>query len=368
MIFSKKQNLSIIEEENIKIPIYGEKISKELKVFYNPDMKLNRDISLLVIKSFFNKKIIFCDPMCASGIRELRFQKVIPEMFLEMIVGDISKTALLNTKKNFKFNKLKTFNIKFLNQDAINTISTKYFHFIEIDPFGSPVPYLDIALQRIKHDSILSVTATDTAALCGTYPKTTFRKYNIKVEKLPSYEEIGLRNLIAFCQIQASKYSLYLKPLISYSSKHYYKVFFQTIDSKEFALNSVLDLKYINYDKKTQEIILKEYQDEKSIGKTYVKELNDKDFIEKLKKNLFLLEKKNEAEKLLNKLFEELDVVGSYNIHLLQKEYNLKNQKSFDFIISELEKETFLASKCHNNKFSIKTNAPLEIILNILKK
>ena len=49
--------MNTINEENISITHYGELISKELKVFYNPVMKLNRDMSLLLIKSYFDKPI-----------------------------------------------------------------------------------------------------------------------------------------------------------------------------------------------------------------------------------------------------------------------------------------------------------------------
>jgi tRNA G26 N,N-dimethylase Trm1 len=74
----KTKNDSFFIEENVTLKTYGSKISKKLEVFYNPKMKLNRDISHLVLYSYFKdfkKKINFCDPMCASGIREIRFLK-----------------------------------------------------------------------------------------------------------------------------------------------------------------------------------------------------------------------------------------------------------------------------------------------------
>lgn len=367
-MFLKKKSLELINEENIKIPKFGDKISKELEVFYNPVMKLNRDLSLLVIKSFFEKPIHFCDPMGASGIRELRFQKTIPEMFESITIGDISKTAIKNIKKNFKINSLSTKNILFFNQDANNTINSKFFHYIEIDPFGSPVPFLDSALQRIKHNSILSVTATDTAALCGTYPKTTLRKYNIKVEKTLFFEELGLRNLIAYCQIQAAKYNIFLKPILSYSSDHYYKIFFKTIESKQESLKAIKELKYLKINHKTQEIEIDKYEEDNSIGKTYVNQINDKDFIEKLKQNINLIQDKKKVEKLLNSLEEELNLVGYYNIHKLQKEFKIKNEKKFDEIIKNLKELNFEVSKPHNNRFSIKTNANYKEIIDILNK
>ena len=61
---------TIINEGNaeLKIAVAG-KISKEMPVFYNPVMKLNRTISVLLIKSFFDKKIRIAEPLAGSGIR-----------------------------------------------------------------------------------------------------------------------------------------------------------------------------------------------------------------------------------------------------------------------------------------------------------
>ena len=114
-------------EENARIPTYGNKITKKLEVFFNPEMKLNRDISLLVINSYFDKPIKFCDPMVASGIREIRFLKTISGKFKQLVLGDISKTAIKNAKRNFRENKVSLRKCKFFTQSAINTINSDYF-------------------------------------------------------------------------------------------------------------------------------------------------------------------------------------------------------------------------------------------------
>jgi len=93
-------------EENSRILDFSKqgKISKELEVFFNPEMKLNRDLTILIIKSYFThkEKIVFCDGLIGSGIREIRLLKTIPEKFEKMYLGDISKTSVKNFKKKFK--------------------------------------------------------------------------------------------------------------------------------------------------------------------------------------------------------------------------------------------------------------------------
>ncbi len=359
-----------IDEEGIILTHYDKKISKELDVFYNPLMKLNRDISLLVIKSFFKQPIIFCDPMGASAIRELRFLKTIPECFEKIIIGDISQRAIDEMQKNFKENDISTEKVEFMQANAINTISKQYYDFIEIDPFGSPIPFLDIAMQRIKHYGILSVTATDTAALCGTYPKTTLRKYNIKNQMTLAYNEIGLRNLIAYCQVQSAKYEKVLKPLISYSIDHYYKIFFQVTDSRTEAYEMIKDLKWIEYDSINQDYKVHDNEIcDNLIGKTFVKDYTDKEFIEKLISNSDMIKDNKKLLNILEKLKLEPDNIPFYkNIHKLQKSQKTNAQITFNELLEEIHKENHKAQKVHNDNVSIKTSAPTDIIVKILKK
>lgn len=363
-----KKNTNFVEEEKIQIRNYGNKISKELKVFYNPLMKLNRDISMLVIKSYFNKQIKFCDPMAASGIRELRFLKTIPEMFNKLYIGDISKTAIKNIKKNAKSNKISLKKVKLKQQNAILTMMDEMYDFIEIDPFGSPVPFLDIAIQRIKHEGILSVTATDTATLCGTYPNKTLRKYGIKVEMTHFHEELGLRNLIAYCQVQAAKYDKKITPIISYSQDHYYKIFFKVEDGRQKAIDMIKKLSHITWERKTQDVEILKYEKENSLGKTYIGKLCNFNFLIEIKKNINLIEDNKKINKLTDKLITELDIVGYYNIDKIQKENKFTCKMKYDEIISKLENKGFIVSRTHNSRVGIKTTAKCKDIMEVMKQ
>ena len=51
------------------------KVSKKLPVFYNPAMKLNRDISILLLNSIKNKGMQIALPLSGTGIRGVRFLK-----------------------------------------------------------------------------------------------------------------------------------------------------------------------------------------------------------------------------------------------------------------------------------------------------
>ena len=80
-----------------------EKISKKLPVFYNPIMKLNRDITVLLLKQFPPMRL--CDPLAGTGIRSIRFAKELK--YKSITANDINKRAVDLIKKNMKQNKIK---------------------------------------------------------------------------------------------------------------------------------------------------------------------------------------------------------------------------------------------------------------------
>jgi len=210
----------------IYIPI-GEKISKELPVFYNPVMKLNRDISILLLQQFTPMNI--CDLLAGTGIRAVRMAKEIK--YKSITANDYNKNAFSLIKKNMKYNKVK-FNV--FNDDAnMFLLDSKGFDYIDIDPFGSSNHFLDAAVKRLSRNGILAVTNTDTAALTGTYPKTCMRKYWAAPKKDYMMHETGLRILIRKIQLAGMQYEKALVPIFSYYKDHYLRIFFKCIKGKK---------------------------------------------------------------------------------------------------------------------------------------
>src|SRR3989344_340217 len=149
-----------------------DKISKEMPIFYNPVMKLNRDMSILVLNSLNKTDMRLALPLAASGIRGLRFLlELPPSKVKELHLNDYDTDFINNIKKNMKLNKIHSRKVFLHNTDAnLFLLNEKGFDYIDIDPFGTPNPFLDSAVKRISRNGILAITATDTSALCGTYP------------------------------------------------------------------------------------------------------------------------------------------------------------------------------------------------------
>ncbi|MBN2567661.1 hypothetical protein JXB02_06290 [Candidatus Woesearchaeota archaeon] len=214
-----------------------EVVSKRMPVFYNPVMALNRDLSVLLLQHLKRKAMRIADPLAGSGIRTIRFLKELPPGMIESVHAN-------DMKEDFGSVLAKSFRLSGLD-DAKTVVSAKEanrfllgsrgFDYIDIDPFGTPNPFLDAAAKRIKDNGVLAVTATDTSALCGTYVKVCRRNYWAEPSHSYLMHELGLRILIRKAQLIAAQYEKGLVPLYAYAHDHYMRIFLEARRGKKAA-------------------------------------------------------------------------------------------------------------------------------------
>ncbi|GAF88730.1 unnamed protein product, partial [marine sediment metagenome] len=134
-----------IKEEKAVVRIFeASKISRDMPVFYNPIMKLNRDISVLVLKSISNKKMQIGLPLSGTGVRGVRFLKELNKSKIkEVCFNDVNPKAVKIIKENLKLNKIK--GRVFCKDGNLFLLESQGFDYIDIDPFGSPNFLLDSA-------------------------------------------------------------------------------------------------------------------------------------------------------------------------------------------------------------------------------
>ena len=53
----------------------------------------------------------------------------------------------------------------------------RFFDVVDLDPYGTAVPFLEGALSSIANGGLLAVTFTDMAVLCARRPHVCFYKY-----------------------------------------------------------------------------------------------------------------------------------------------------------------------------------------------
>ena len=324
--------MALIPEYSIKINATLPKgdINSKMEVFYNPIMISNRNISILLLNSITNTQMTIADPLAGSGIRSLRFLKELKKDKLKKIlVNDIKENFNKTFQGSLKLNKItQTDQKKILlhSEDAaLFLLNNKGCDYLDIDPFGTPNPFLSAAVATISRGGILAVTATDTAALTGTYPKVTKRKYWATSLKNYMMHETGLRILIRKVQLIGIQFDKALTPILAYHKDHYFRIYFRSEKGKEKCDELIAQHQYFLYCPNCLSFKTSHYNKEscqcqqefQCAGPLWSGNcINQKLITTMAKSNPF-----PEEQKFLNLLKEEStqDLVGFYDLHELAK-------------------------------------------------
>ncbi len=212
-------------------------------VFFNPAMKGNRDVSVLYARAFGKDRMKILDGLGGCGARGLRIYEEAPHD-INIHINEWNKPAFELLQKNV--NKWEREDRITLHQKDLNCIlASKRFDWVDIDPFGSPVSFLDAAVQSVKDGGTLSVTATDTAPLCGTYSKACIRRYGARPLRTAIMHEVGLRILVGNAIKRAATFDIALFPLLSYYSGHYFRCYFTKKNGAKVADSQLAQIGYI---------------------------------------------------------------------------------------------------------------------------
>ena len=213
------------------------------KVFHNSVMTGSRTRSVLLLhhilsSSYFpDGQIRILDGLGASGIRSRRWMTELPpeeSRRLDLHVCDILPESLEWIAKNIQRFSLDN-QIKLIEGDLRSKVLEGGWHWIDIDPYGSPMPFLDPVIQALSRDAILEVTATDTAALTGSSKGPTMRRYGAFVRTDKWAHDSGLRVLMANVARIAARHDRFIEPLLSVWESHHIRVSVAVRRSKQNA-------------------------------------------------------------------------------------------------------------------------------------
>ncbi len=233
-----------VEEGHISLVVPKADKPEDGEVFYNPHMKSNRDITVELLNRRL-KNFFALDVLAGTGAKGLRIAK---ETSAErVILNDGNPLAVDLIKRNIKLNKLKNAEASLMDANRFLGDYQRKADFVDIDPFGSPAPFTDTACRAIKKNGILALTATDTGALCGSFANAAKRRYNIRAQKTPFYNEFGARALAGFAVTTAAKYELGMRVLFAHSTRHYLRVFLEATPGAQKADAAIKRVRPIMY-------------------------------------------------------------------------------------------------------------------------
>ena len=234
--------------------------------FLNPAMAPARTRSVMLLADALEngwlvpegKIVRALDALCATGVRPRRWRKEIPSQErLRITANDLDSDALRWARESHNSHPvgdnlqwvpepsrfardqegIVEDGIHWIEGDATKLMVQTPFQWIDLDPFGSPVGFLDSAIQAISRVGVLEVTATDTAALCGSAKTSAARRYG-SVGITDSYmHDDATRILLATIARVAAMHDKSIHPILSLFDGHHVRVTVLLKRSKEEASN-----------------------------------------------------------------------------------------------------------------------------------
>ena len=365
-----------------------------LPVWYNPKMELNRDLTVLALATFFShisdeeEEILYIEALAGTGIRGFRvFNEVghyLRSSSLKVIINDIDPMACKLMKFNFEFfgspDGLEVFceDANFLLFWLRKKMNRK-INAIEIDPYGSPMPFVPAAAQVIGgKNALFLASSTDLAPLFGKFPQSALRKYGAWIKKNRFEAELASRILLYAVGREFSMYSKRFIPLFTLFFDGFIKIigtikrgkipaneFWESVGWLHYKIESV----YRSHFSKTFDSC---EEKEEVFGPMWIGSLCNPDFCEKMLATLKRLEidekNKERLERFIRWCLEGGDIPLYINIHDVCRRNGL-SLKPINEIVEELRNRGFRASRTFFDFNAVKVmdlNNGLEAIKKIL--
>lgn len=178
------------------------------------------------------------DALSASGLRALRYSKEVQQA-TTIVANDMSRSAVETIRTNIRYNGVQNvhvnqgdaraymYSLLSSNGNKQNPeLSIGRFDVIDLDPYGTAVPFLDAAVQAVSDGGLLCITCTDAGVYASAgYPEKTYSLYGGEPVRGPHGHEAGLRLILHAVAAAAAKYGLAVEPLLSLSIDYYARVF-----------------------------------------------------------------------------------------------------------------------------------------------
>ena len=220
-------------------------------VFYNPVQSLNRDTAVLAMtvhQRNTSRPVDACEPMCGTGVRGVRLVLEVPEVE-KVVMGDLSPSAIRLTEENARLNGVSD-RVRVRLMDAnlllgVHSHPFARFDYVDVDPYGSPTPFIDSAVRACRNRGMIALTATDMAPLCGINPKACLRKYGGAPLQGTYCHEVALRLLAGALARAAAVHEIGVTPVFSYYADHYVRLYAHLQQGARRADRSLGEMRFI---------------------------------------------------------------------------------------------------------------------------
>jgi tRNA (guanine26-N2/guanine27-N2)-dimethyltransferase len=360
-----------VREGGIEIEVPGESVEGvEESVFYNPTQELNRDLTIAVLRAYRDREPradTYLDAMTASGIRGIRAAAD----GWTVTCADRDSEAIELCERNLDHAGCEA---TVCQRDANALMHEEYFDVIDIDPYGSPIPFADAALANAR--DLVCVTATDTAPLCGAHFEAGVRRYSTVPRNTDYHPEMGVRVLLGALVRTAARYDVAATPVLTHATRHYVRTYLDLEQAASPANDVVDELGYVYHCQdclaRESEVGMIADQPEQcpacdsdrlvTAGPIHLGSYRDPEFVEAVADEIDEeMGTAEEARDLCNTLHSELDQPTHYDQHRLCKQWG-RPASGMDEFLSALREAGFAASRAQYGGTTFKTDASVDEI------
>ncbi len=244
--------------------------------FYNASMATSRHISVLLLSGVAKRVRRVLDGLASTGILGIRLALEAGAP-LDLTLNDRRREACDLIRTNVARNGLAEARVRCEDLNAL--LNAERFDYVDVDPFGSPAPFIENAFRGLRVPGYLAITATDTAPLAGTYPKTCRRRYDAVPIRGPFRHEVGVRILAGFVLRTAARLELAVRPLLCLWREHYYKLFFHVRSGARRADEALAQLGYVSFPEGKDRVI----GSDSGAGPLWAGPIHDQDLLDTLR-------------------------------------------------------------------------------------
>ncbi|QFU81612.1 tRNA (guanine(26)-N(2))-dimethyltransferase [Natronorubrum aibiense] len=355
-----------VTEGGIELEVPGEQTEGvEESVFYNPRQELNRDLTIATLRAYRDREEraeTYLDAMTASGIRGVRAATDGWDVTCCDVNEEAVDLARANLQRNDREARVEHRNVNALMHDEV-------FDVIDLDPYGTPMPFADAAFANCR--DLVCVTATDTAPMCGAHFNSGVRSYSAVPRNTDYHTEMGVRILLSALVRSGARFDVGVEPILTHATSHYVRTYLE-LEHKPTAADAAIDeLGYIYH---CEDCLYREtdaglianpletcpHCDGSRLltaGPVWLGPIQDHGFVETVRDEVpDEFGTATKARDLCDALAAELHEPTHYDQHKLCRTWGLPANAMDDFL-ADLREAGYEASKAHYGGTTFKTDA-----------
>jgi len=183
--------------------------------FYNPTMAINRDMTV-ALAAAVPAAGPHLDGLAATGVAGIRV--ALEASVAQVVLNDANPRSVELARRNAARNGVSA-RIEHRRLQAL--LAEERFGLVDVDPFGSPVPFVDAAVPSVRGGGCLAVTATDVGTLGGVHPPPALRRYDLRVARTGAVPEVAVRALLGVIVRAAARYDRGARPVCAFAAEHF---------------------------------------------------------------------------------------------------------------------------------------------------